>query len=99
MKFRKANGFDCFYEHNDDLFIIKREIPIHNFIKKGETTIDMTFVKVWRDWLNVPHVLRTQKHFLFVLKVDDCEEVDDGEEANNICLSGVYEEEGMVVEK
>ena len=33
----------------------------------------MDFVKAWRDWLGVDHVLRTQTAFLFVINVDDVE--------------------------
>lgn len=70
------------YEHNDRLFIIKREIPLHNFTRKGETHLDMDYVKAWRDWLGVDHVLRTQTAFLFVINVDDVEfeEVINNEE-------------------
>ena len=61
------------YEHGGRLFIIKREIPLHNFKKKNETHLDMDFVKAWRDWLGADHVLRTKTHFLFVMNVDDVE--------------------------
>ena len=62
-----------FYQHGDKLYIIKREIPTHNFQQKGTNHINMEFVKAWRDWLGVDHVLRTQTHFLFVVNVDEVE--------------------------
>ena len=61
------------YEHGGRLFIIKREIPLHNFQRKGTNHLDMEYVKAWRDWLGAEHVLRTQTHFLFVMRVDDVE--------------------------
>ncbi|MDB9847649.1 hypothetical protein OAC50_00520 [bacterium] len=59
------------YEHGGKLFQVKREIPHHNFIKNGQ--ISLEFVKAWRDWLGVDHVLKTQTHYLFVVNVDDIE--------------------------
>tara|TARA_R110000796_G_scaffold109556_2_gene220973 strand:+ start:48 stop:281 length:234 start_codon:yes stop_codon:yes gene_type:complete len=61
------------YKHGDRLFQIKREIPLHNFQRKGTNHLDMEYVKAWRDWLGAEHVLRTQTHFLFVMRVDDVE--------------------------
>jgi hypothetical protein len=61
------------YKHGDKLYDIKREIPTHNFQQKGTNHLNMEFVKAWRDWLGVDHVLRTQTHFLFVMNVDDVE--------------------------
>ena len=61
------------YQHGDKLYIIKREIPTHNFQYKGTNHINMEFVKAWRDWLGVDHVLRTQTTFLFVVNVDEVE--------------------------
>jgi len=59
------------YKHGEKLFQIKRKIPLHNFIKDGQTSLE--FVKAWRDWLGAEHVLRTQTHYLFVMNVDDVE--------------------------
>ena len=61
------------YKHGDRLFQIKREIPLHNFQRKGTNHLDMEYVKAWRDWLGAEHVLRTQTTFLFVMRVDDVE--------------------------
>jgi len=70
------------YRHGDKLYQVKREIAIHNFLPKGGNVIQMGFVKAWRDWLGVDHVLKTQTHFLFVMNVDDIEfeEVKNEEE-------------------
>lgn len=59
------------YKHGDKLYQVKREIPHHNFIKDNQTSLE--YVKAWRDWLGVDHVLKTQTHFLFVMNVDDVE--------------------------
>ena len=67
------------YRHGDKLYKIRREIPTHNFQKKGTNHLDMEFVKAWRDWLGADHVLRTQTSFLFVEIVEDVEY----EEINN----------------
>jgi len=64
------------YKHNDQLFIIKREIAIHCFKKKGEGEVGREgekFVKEWRDYLRADHVLRTQTHYLFCDRVEDIE--------------------------
>tara|TARA_R110000803_G_scaffold5604_4_gene18463 strand:+ start:779 stop:994 length:216 start_codon:yes stop_codon:yes gene_type:complete len=62
------------YPHNDKMFVIKRKIPIHNFIKKGEDRIKdegIKYVQAWRDILMCDHVLQSPTHFLFCESVED----------------------------
>ena len=52
-----------FYRHNDKLYIIHRDIPIHNFTNK-EGIINLELVKDCRDYFfRVDHVLRNETHF------------------------------------
>jgi|TARA_R110002167_G_C12423783_1_gene629118 hypothetical protein len=65
------------YKHNDKLYLIKRRIPLHNFIKRGEEVIGpdgIKYVQAWRDRLMCDHVLRDQNQFMFCMNVDDVEE-------------------------
>ena len=64
------------YRHNDKLYIIKRQVPQHNFIKRGETKIGkegMDYLNAWRNRSSCDHVLRTQTHYLFCQTITDIE--------------------------
>jgi hypothetical protein len=68
--------FKELYNHNGKMFIIKRKIAIHNFIKKGDERVTedgIKYVQAWRDLLICDHVLQTPTDFLFCNKVDDVE--------------------------
>jgi len=65
------------YYHNDVLYLIHRYIPISLFTNK-EGVVNMDNVKIWRDYLpNVDHVLKTDRHFLFVETIQEAEIVDE----------------------
>jgi len=62
-----------FYRHNDKLYIIHRDIPLHNFTNK-EGVVNLEMVKDCRDYFfRVDHVLRNETHFLFVETIQDAE--------------------------
>lgn len=63
------------YYHNNEPYVLKRTIPLHNFTHNG--VVKMELVKAWRDWLDCNHVLRNQTHFLFVEIVEEPEIIED----------------------
>lgn len=71
--------FKQLYYHNDKAYLINRRIPSHNFEKKGHLHMDV--VKAWMEWLGCDHVLKDQKHFIFVETIQDIEfeEINNGE--------------------
>lgn len=65
------------YFHNDKAYIIHRYIAISLFANK-DGVINFENVKLWKEYLNnVDHVLRTEKHFLFVETIQDAEVVEE----------------------
>ena len=60
------------YAHNGNLYLIIREIPLHNFTRKDGSIIPEVF-NGWKEHLGADHVLKTQTHFLFCEKVQDIE--------------------------
>jgi hypothetical protein len=65
------------YYHNDVLYLIHRHISISLFTNK-DGVVNMENVKIWRDYLpNVDHVLKTDRHFLFVETIQEAEIVDE----------------------
>ena len=61
---------------NDRAYIVKREIPIHNFEQKGTNRLNMELCQAYRDYLGCDHVLRTPTHFLFCETIQDAEIVE-----------------------
>ena len=62
---------------NDDAYVVKREIKIDSFVGKGQHSLNMEWVKAWRDWLQCDHVLKTQTHFIFCQRIEDAKEVGE----------------------
>jgi uncharacterized protein YqgQ len=62
---------------NDEAYVVKRETPIHMFLKKNENTINMELLQSYRDYLKCNHVLRTQSHFLMCERIEEAEIVED----------------------
>jgi hypothetical protein len=66
-----------FYKHNDKYYIIRRDIPLHNFADKNGV-VDLELVKMCRDYfLFVDHVLRNETHFLFAQTIQDAEIIEE----------------------
>ena len=62
---------------NDKAYIIKREVPIHNFEQKGTNRLNMELLAAYRDYLGCDHVLRTQTHFLMCETIEDAVIVEE----------------------
>ena len=55
----------------DKGYVVKREMPVHNFVRDGDVRMD--WLKAFRDYLNCDHVLQTDKMFLFCETIQDAE--------------------------
>ena len=62
---------------NDQAYVVKRETPIHMFVKKKENTINMELLQSYRDYLGCDHVLRSETHFLMCETVAEAEIIED----------------------
>lgn len=62
---------------NDQAYVVKRETPIHMFVKKKENTINMELLQSYRDYLGCDHVLRSQTHFLMCETIAEAEIIED----------------------
>ena len=62
---------------NDKAYIVKREMPHHNFIKKGDREVNLDVLAAWRDFLGCNHVLQTQTHFLMCERIEDVEIIEE----------------------
>lgn len=62
---------------NDKAYIVKREVPIHNFEQKGTNRLNMELLAAYRDYLGCDHVLRTQTHFLMCETIEDAVIVEE----------------------
>jgi hypothetical protein len=68
------------YGTENKAYVVKREIPTHNFSQKDTNKLNMEFVKAWRDYLDCDHVLRTQTHFLFCQTIPEAEIIEEHDE-------------------
>lgn len=65
------------YRHNDNYYIIHRQIKIADFSGKNGV-VNMEMVKECRDILpNVDHVLNNGTHFMFVETIKDAEIIEE----------------------
>tara|TARA_Y100000361_G_scaffold153557_1_gene175685 strand:- start:28 stop:270 length:243 start_codon:yes stop_codon:yes gene_type:complete len=64
-------------ENENRAYVVKREMPTHNFAQKGTNRLNMELVQAWRDYLGCDHVLRSQTHFLFCETIQDAEIIED----------------------
>ena len=65
------------YRHNDNYYIIHRQIKISDFSSKNGI-VNMELVKECRDVLpNVDHVLNNGTHFMFVETIKDAEIIEE----------------------
>ncbi len=62
---------------NNEAYVVKRETPIHMFVKKNQNTINMELLQSYRDFLGCNHVLRTQTHFLMCKTIAEAEIIKD----------------------
>tara|TARA_R110000751_G_scaffold223054_1_gene325266 strand:+ start:448 stop:675 length:228 start_codon:yes stop_codon:yes gene_type:complete len=64
---------------NDKAYVVKREIPIHNFSIEDSNRLNMELVKAFRDWQGCDHVLRSPTHFMFCETIPDAEIIEEVE--------------------
>jgi hypothetical protein len=65
------------YYHGDKTYIIHKKIAISAFTN-ADGVLNMEMVKDGRDSLfNVDHVLKTDRHFLFVETIQDAEIIEE----------------------
>jgi hypothetical protein len=58
------------YQNGDKFYVIIREIPLHNLMRKDGSVIAELF-NGWKEHLMANHVLKNSTHFLFCQAVDD----------------------------
>ncbi len=72
------------YKYGDKLYVVLREIPLHNFYKRDGTMVPEAF-NAWKSHLGADHVLKNATHFIFCSTVEDVEwETVDDKELHNI---------------
>lgn len=59
------------FSTGDKLWEFKRQISKPRFIKDEKT--DMDFLKEFKEWMGVDHVLENQTHFIFVNEITEPE--------------------------
>ena len=60
------------FSHNDTLFLILRDMPLHQFqTKTGEFNNEK--LKAWKLWLSADHVLKVEERYLFVETIKEAE--------------------------
>jgi len=62
---------------NDNAYVVKREVPTHNFAKDSQNGLNMELVQDYMRWVGCDHVLRTQTHFLFCETIPDAEIIEE----------------------
>lgn len=59
------------FSTGDKLWEFKRHVSKSRFIK--DEKIDMDFLKEFKEWIGVDHVLENQTHFIFVNEITEPE--------------------------
>ena len=71
------------YKHGDAAYIILKQKPISHFaIKIGEQP-NMDYVKMYMEWVQADHVLRSETHFMFCETIQDAEIIEDEHVTDN----------------
>lgn len=71
------------YKHGDAAYIILKQKPISHFSKKIGEQPDMDYVKMYMEWVQADHVLRSETHFMFCETIQDAEIVDDEDDLSD----------------
>ena len=71
------NSFGRLFSHNDNIYLIKREISYLMFLDGKD--VELEWVKDFRDHLCCDHVLRIGEKFIFCQEVTEveCEVVEE----------------------
>jgi hypothetical protein len=67
------------FRNGDDLYIVLRKIPVHNFKKRGSETIIPEVFNGWKEYLGADKVLRLNETFLFCETVPEAEIINETE--------------------
>ena len=62
---------------NDKGYVVKREMPKHQFVKDNQMRMD--WLAAFRDYLNCDHVLQTDRNFLFCQTIQDVTIIEENE--------------------
>ena len=65
------------YKHGDAAYIILKQKPISHFARKIGEQPDMDYVKMYMEWVQADHVLRSDTHFMFCETVQDAQIIED----------------------
>jgi hypothetical protein len=61
------------FRNGDDLYIVLRKIPLHNFKVKGSDAINPDLFNAWKEYLGADKVLKQNETFLFCETVPEAE--------------------------
>ena len=65
------------YKHGDAAYIILKQKPISHFANKLGELPNMDYVKIYMEWVQADHVLRSETHFMFCETIQDAHIIED----------------------
>lgn len=65
--------FPTIIEKDSNLYKILRIIPKHNFIKKGETQVNLKVLEFYKNYFNSDKVVQNDTHFIFLKYIPEIE--------------------------
>ena len=65
------------YKHGDAAYIILKQKPISHFANKLGELPNMDYVKIYMEWVQADHVLRSETHFMFCETIQDAQIIED----------------------
>ena len=71
------------YKHGDAAYIILKQKPISHFARKLGELPNMDYVKIYMEWVQADHVLRSETHFMFCETIQEAEIIEDEHDTNN----------------
>ena len=71
------------YKHGDAAYIILKQKPLSYFASKIGEQPDMEYVKMYMEWIQADHVLRSETHFMFCETIQEAEIIEDEHVTDN----------------
>jgi hypothetical protein len=71
------------YKHGDAAYIILKQKPISHFARKLGELPNMDYVKMYMEWVQADHVLRSETHFMFCETIQEAEIIEDENVTDN----------------
>lgn len=71
------------YKHGDAAYIILKQKPISHFARKLGELPNMDYVKIYMEWVQADHVLRSETHFMFCETIQEAEIIEDENVTDN----------------